>query len=95
MNLSKKKCSLCLKEYGFAAVQHSFFFQAAFKDPKMSPFIRGHSKGVRFLGVQFFGCGFRGLRLRFSKNAHFWVFLEVKFFRGVVFYGYGFLGVRY
>ena len=41
--------------------------------------------------VRFFGCGFRGLGVRFSKNDHFWAFLGVWFFRGTVF-GCGFRG---
>ena len=35
--------------------------------------------------VRFFGCGFRGLWVRFSKMLIFWAFLGVQFFRCMVF----------
>ena len=81
----KEKMQLMFKGLWFCCGTALGFFQAAFKDPKMSPIIKGHLKGYGFLWALFFGCGFRGLRLRFSKNAHFWVFLVVQFFRGEVF----------
>ena len=54
LNLSKKKMQLMFKGLRFCRGTAFSFFQAAFKDPKLSPIIKGHLKGVLFFSCTVF-----------------------------------------